>query len=64
MCAFWTKALHEFSDGEMLLIYTAVLAYRERGKDNPSIRQHQDALYRILQRLKPLAYYRSYLQEV
>lgn len=56
--------MHEFSDGEMRLIYTAVLAYRERGKDNPSIRQHQDALHRILQRLKPLAYYRSYLQEV
>ena len=56
--------MHEFSDGEMRLIYTAVLAYRERGKDNPSIRQHQAELHRTLKRLKPLAYYRSYLQEV
>jgi len=56
--------MHEFSDGEMRLIYTAVLAYRERGKDNPSIRQHQAELHRILKRLKPMAYYRSYLQEV
>jgi len=56
--------MHEFSDGEMRLIYTAVLAYREQGNRNPSIKQHQEALHRILQRLKPLAYYRSYLQEV
>jgi len=56
--------MHEFSDGEMRLIYTAVLAYREQGNRNPSIKQHQETLHRILQRLKPLAYYRSYLQEV
>ena len=56
--------MHEFSDSEMRLIYTAVLAYRERGNDNPSIRQHQAELWRILQRLKPMAYYRSYLQEI